>query len=151
MHDASEPAIMRRFPACRDLIAVAVLAVLGASAGRAQGAKAVQLTGGEWIVENIAGVSVGGDRRLRIAIAVDGRVTGSGGCNRLMGRAEVSGATITFGRLATTRMACAAAVMQQERTLLDALAATRSYRIAGKILTMHDASGAEIVRLERST
>jgi len=41
--------------------------------------------------------------------------------------------------------------MQQERKLLDALAATRSYRIADAMLTLHDTSGAELVRLIRRT
>ena len=78
-------------------------------------------------------------------------MTGSGGCNRLMGRADINGASITFGTLATTRMACAPKVMEQERRLLDAMAATRSYRVADAVLTLHDASGAELVRLTRKS
>ena len=47
--------------------------------------------------------------------------------------------------MATTRMACAPNVMQQERKLLDALQATRSYRFDGAVLTLRDVSGAELI------
>ena len=143
---------MRRTPKYRNLIALVVLTLAGASAGIAQGtATPARLTGGDWVVQSIGGLSVDGDRRARIAIAAGGRVTGSGGCNRLMGRTDINGESITFGAIATTRMACAPAVMQQDRKLLDALAATRSYRIADAMLTLHDTSGAELVRLIRPT
>ncbi|MET0192008.1 MAG: META domain-containing protein [Hyphomicrobiaceae bacterium] len=142
---------MRRVPNFRDLIAVAMLMCAGASAGVAQATTPVQLTGSEWVVESVGGAAASGDRRARIGFAADGRVTGSGGCNRLMGRADINDQGITFGTMATTRMACAPKVMEQERKLLDALAATRSYRIADAVLTLHDASGAEIVRLIRKS
>jgi heat shock protein HslJ len=104
---------------------------------------------GQWAVEIIGGVGVGADSRAALTFAADGAVSGSGGCNRLMGRAGISGQTIKFGPLATTRMACSAAVMAMERKLLDAFTATRSYHIAGSLLTLHDASGVELVRLAR--
>ena len=144
-----EPATMRRIPRYRDFIATVVLTLVSPSAGVAQRAVPARLTGGEWVVESVGGVTTGGDRRARIAFAADGRVTGSGGCNRLMGRADINGEAIAFGTLATTRMACVPKVMEQERKLLDALAATRSYRIAEIMLTLHNASGAELVRLTR--
>ena len=142
---------MRRVPNYRYLIAVAVLMCAGASAAMAQGTTPAQLTGGEWVVETVGGAAAAGDRSARIGFAADGRVTGSGGCNRLMGSADISDQGITFGTMATTRMACAPKVMEQERKLLDALAATRSYRIADTVLTLHDASGAEMVRLTRKS
>ncbi|MPY67659.1 META domain-containing protein [Deinococcus sp. SDU3-2] len=46
------------------------------------------------------------------------RVSGSAGCNRLTGGVEVQGSRITFGPLATTRMACAPAVNAQEAAFL---------------------------------
>ena len=141
---------MRRTPKYGDLIALVVLTFAGASAGMAQGtATPARLTGGDWVVQSIGGASVAGDGRGRIAIAADGRVTGSGGCNRLMGRTDINGESITFSTLATTRMACAPAVMQQERKLLDALQATRSYRLDGAALTLRNVSGRELMLLAR--
>jgi heat shock protein HslJ len=92
---------------------------------------------------------MGGGEHRRGGDGADGAVGGSGGCNRLMGRADISGQTITFGPVATTRMACAGTAMDQQRRLLDALTSTRSCRIAGTILTLHDGSGVELVRLAR--
>ncbi|MBB5235282.1 META domain-containing protein [Deinococcus budaensis] len=50
-----------------------------------------------------------------------GRVSGSGGCNRLSGSVRASGDALTFGPLAVTRMACAPAVNAQEQTFLTVL------------------------------
>jgi heat shock protein HslJ len=127
-------------------LATIVAVVVGAGTSCAQ--DQAQLSG-QWTVESIGGVGVGGDSRAAIAFAGDATVSGSGGCNRLIGRADISGAAITFGRVATTRMACSGPVMDQERRLLDALAATRGYRITGSVLMLHDASGVELVRLTR--
>jgi putative lipoprotein len=142
---------MRRIARYLGLIGVVLLAMACALTANAQAAVPAQLSGGEWVVESVGGARAGGDQRAHIAFATDGKVTGSGGCNRLMGRADIDGAAITFGAIATTRMACAPNVMQQERRLLDAMAATRGYRIADTVLTLHDASGAELARLTRKT
>jgi len=90
---------------------------------------------------------MGGGEYRRGGGGADGALSGSAGCYRLMGRADISGQTTTFGPVATTRMACASTVMDQERRLLDALTSTRSYRIADSVLTLHDGSGVELVRL----
>ena len=131
------------------LIAAAMLVLAGASMSLAQQGTTMQLTGGEWRVDSIGGVGVGADSRAAITIAVDGALSGSGGCNRLMGRADIKGEAIAFAPVATTRMACAPDIMQQERKLLDALQATRSYRFDGAALTLRDVSGAELMRLAR--
>jgi putative lipoprotein len=132
------------------LIVAAVLMLASASMSLAQqGAVAGPLTGSEWRVEDIGGVGAGADSRANISIAADGALSGSGGCNRLMGRADIKGEALTFAPVATTRMACALDIMQRERKLLDALQATRSYRITGAALTLHDAAGAELMRLAR--
>jgi putative lipoprotein len=142
---------MQRISVFHLVATMALMLAGGASAGLAQAAAPAQLTGGDWVVQSVGGMSAGSERRAHIAFAADGRVTGSGGCNRLMGRADIDGAAIAFGATATTRMACAPNVMDQERRLLAALAATRSYRIVDAVLTLHDASGAELVRLTRMT
>ena len=133
------------------LIVAAMLMLAGASMSLAQQGTTMagSLTGSEWRVESIGGVGVGADSRASITIAGDGALSGSGGCNRLMGRADIKGEAVTFAPVATTRMACAPDIMQQERKLLDALQATRSYRLDGAALTLRDVSGAELMRLAR--
>lgn len=68
---------------------------------------------------------------MRTVLEIDpnGRVSGSGGCNRLSARALVSGATITFAMVATTRMACPPAVMDQEQRFSAALAEVRGWHL----------------------
>jgi heat shock protein HslJ/uncharacterized membrane protein len=44
----------------------------------------------------------------------DKRVSGSTGCNRITGRFEARGKTITFGQMATTRMACPNMAFEQD-------------------------------------
>lgn len=70
-----------------------------------------------------------------------GRVSGTGGCNRLMGTAQVGAGTVTFGPLATTRMLCAPAVNSQETAFLRFLG-QRALRaqVRGATLTLTDAT-----------
>lgn len=74
--------------------------------------------------------------------ADSGRVYGSSGCNRLTGPYTSSGDTLTFGALASTRMACMdERVNQQENEFLAALGSTRSYRMSGDTLILVGESG----------
>jgi heat shock protein HslJ len=72
----------------------------------------------------------------------DGRVSGSAGCNRYTGPYQSSGDTLSIGPLATTRMACAQPVMEQEAAYLAALAATTERQFQDGQLWLRDASGA---------
>jgi heat shock protein HslJ len=79
---------------------------------------------------------------ITIQFGTDGKVSGSSGCNRFTGSYEATDDQLTFGPLATTRMACAQDIMDQEQGFLNALAATTTYRIVGTTLTLYDATGA---------
>lgn len=68
----------------------------------------------------------------------DGRVSVNAGCNRGMGSAAIGDATIAFGPIATTKMACEPAAMQVERHVLDALQGEVGYEIDGRSLTLGD-------------
>jgi len=72
-------------------------------------------------------------------------VTGAGSCNRLTGRYDIASDTIAFADVATTRMMCAQA-METERELLQALAAARKWRIAGRLLELFDAERRPLAR-----
>ena len=68
-----------------------------------------------------------------------GQVSGSAGCNRYFGSYEINGGDITFSPLGSTRMACAAEVMQQEAAFLAALQLASSFQIEWDQLTVqHD-------------
>jgi len=60
---------------------------------------------------------------------------GFGGCNRFFGSYETSGASLTFGAMGATRMACPEG-MDQEQEFLAALGSTTRYEIHGSKLML---------------
>lgn len=93
----------------------------------------------------------GGDAQIQFD-GSSGRVSGSGGCNRLSGTFTRSGVTLRFGQLAATRMACPDPVRgATEAQFLSALQTTTSYRIAGPgRLALLDAGGRTVATLNAS-
>jgi len=106
------------------------------------------LVGPTWIVTGVnngrqAVVSTLAGTRLTIAFGADGRVSGDTGCNVFSGSYTLSGSSIAFGPIATTRRACASdEANQQEQEFLAALAASTMYELVGDRLTLRDANGA---------
>ena len=74
-------------------------------------------------------------------------VSGSGGCNRVMGGFELDGDKLRLGHLASTMMACPTG-MEQEQRFLQSLEQVERYRISGSHLELLDAAGAVIARFE---
>jgi copper homeostasis protein (lipoprotein) len=77
----------------------------------------------------------------------DGRVTGTGGCNQFSGGYEIEGASISFGMMAMTMMACPDG-MDVDAALLAALEKTASFRKTAHHLDLIDAEGSTIARFE---
>ena len=75
------------------------------------------------------------------------RVSGAAGCNQLLGSYKLDDTDLTFGTMATSRMACPSA-MQVERRFLAALRATRSARVRGDNLDLLDANGRLLARFQ---
>ena len=80
-----------------------------------------------------------------LTIADDGAVSGSTGCNRITGHATVSGASIEFGPLATTRMACPPEVGEIEQAVLRVLKGTVQATLDADELTLSGADGNGLV------
>jgi len=79
---------------------------------------------------------------LTATFGQDGTVAGSAGCNTFRGSFTVEADALSFGPLATTRMACPAPILEQERQFLAALEATSLFAIeADQRLTLRDADG----------
>jgi len=80
--------------------------------------EAVSLGGTEWTLVELGGASVdfaeGEPAPFLVLDLEESQVTGSGGCNRLVGSFTLSEDELRFGPLASTRMACADAVMERE-------------------------------------
>lgn len=99
----------------------------------------------EWITSLIAGSAANPEAPSRLRLAATGEVNGRAGCNFIAGQAKVSGARLEFGPLVTTKRACPAPVMEEERRFLDALGKIVRWRMAGADLELLDAGGAAVL------
>jgi len=79
------------------------------------------LLGPVWVVEDIAGAGVVDASRATLDFRPDGRLAGRASCNRYTASYALTGEGLTLSPGASTRMACAAALMEQEQRFLAAL------------------------------
>ena len=112
------------------------------------------IEGPVWQLEQLGSelIEPSSDPRRNAQIQFDrssGRVTGSGGCNRVTGTYERSGSTLRVRQLGATRMACPnEASTINETQFFAALQATASYRLQGSSrLSLLDASGRTVATL----
>lgn len=110
----------------------------------------VELTGSTWVAEDIDGKGVIDNAQSTLVFGTDGRVSGRAACNQYGGKVTLNGASMIMDEVFSTKMACTApALMEQERRFLEALQATRSYRMDGTKLVLLDASGMPRLRFDR--
>jgi heat shock protein HslJ len=104
---------------------------------------------GKWLAEDIDGGGVIDRLQTTLDIRDDGIVTGMGGCNRYAGSATFDATAIKFLPMASTRMACSAAVMRQESRFHATLEKIRSWRVdtqKGKLVLL-DKGGFDVMVL----
>jgi heat shock protein HslJ len=88
---------------------------------------------------------------LTARFAMDGTVSGLAGCNTFRGPYAISEHTVTIGPLATTRKACADAVMSIEQIYLADLQAAVTMELRATHLQFRDRTGAtQVVFIRRS-
>jgi heat shock protein HslJ len=75
------------------------------------------------------------------------RVSGSSGCNRLMGSYELNGEQLKFGQMAGTRMACKEG-MDTEQAFLQSLGQVSKWKITGQSLELFDPDGKVLAYFE---
>ena len=112
------------------------------------------LEGCTWVAEALVdaqGTLANPIRGTTIDLSFDprGRISGSDGCNRYLSGFTHSKASLSFGPIATTRMACAATDgrAEQARSYADLLGQVNTYRIEGGRLFLLDADGEILARL----
>ncbi|SEA34337.1 META domain-containing protein [Rubrimonas cliftonensis] len=112
----------------------------------AEHAAPLRMVGALWRLTALGGEAFA-PGEAHVVLDAEGRIAGSGGCNRLGGQAIArdDGAFLA-GRLISTMRACPEPAMRRERALFDALEAARGWRIEGDALTLSDASGAPLAR-----
>ncbi len=62
---------------------------------------------------------------------------GFAGCNRINGNYQLDGNKLKFGNIASTKMACGEPVMSAERSFLNALKDTDSFKLSGDKLELY--------------
>jgi heat shock protein HslJ len=112
------------------------------------------LGGVEWTLVELDGapLDLAEDERAPFLLLdlEEAHVTGSGGCNRLVGSFALAEDELRFGALATTRMACSEAVMERELDFLAVLARVTAYGLEERTLAL--LAGDEVIaRLTCST
>jgi len=128
----------RRF--ARSVIAVIVLGAVGGCTSTTQTTTNDPqglLAGTGWQLQMLGASRALAAAQPTVEFARPDKVSGSGSCNRFNGSVTVAGKSITFGPLASTRMACAEAVNQQESLFFKALAQAEWFTIGGTALTIY--------------
>ncbi len=92
----------------------------------------------DWFVVNAPDAHQGG--RAYIRFGDEGRLTGSTGCNRIMGAYEHSDTMLTVSEPATTRKACPS-FEDTEQSMLEALRQTRRARVLANYLLLFGPAG----------
>ncbi len=92
------------------------------------------------------------DTQVFIAFTNDGKIGGSGGCNRYFGGwgfLEGTKDTLRIWRTGSTKMACDGAIMTQEYGFLEELSRVSRYEIGGKELRLYYNEGQGVLRFSR--
>jgi heat shock protein HslJ len=115
----------------------ALIAIFLAFCGPARAGSGAPLRNTYWKLTHLGDTPVKTAARQRepylIFAAHEQRVSGSGGCNRVMGGFELHGDTLRLSRMAVTRMACLDG-MEQEQRFLKSLGDMERYRIINRLI-----------------
>ena len=111
------------------------------------------LLGVRWRVRELLGSplgpAAGGTRAPHLVLdATHLRLSGSGGCNRLMGSFTLDGQRLLFKRVVTTMMSCPQG-MAQERSLIEALGQVQRWHLEDRTLMLVNWQQQVLVKLER--
>ena len=100
---------------------------------------ATDLIGTAWRLESLGDGKLQAGTQPSLEFPTEGRAGGNGSCNRFNGIVIVAGDGIKFSALATTRKACAEAVMRQEEAYLASLREAVRYEADAQTLRIHAA------------
>ena len=128
------------------LAALLASAALGCGGDEEEGAAdPSSLEGVPWVLAS--GVDVDGWEAVAPSLTFeDGQASGSSGCNQLTGSYTVDGSSLEVAGIAMTAMGCPPPADEVERTYMDTLQQTASWRSEGDELVLLDADGGELLR-----
>jgi heat shock protein HslJ len=129
----------------------ALLPVLGLLGLAGCATATAQLWGTAWRLEDLAGAGVLDRVEATLTFPETGRAAGNGSCNRFSGTVEISGDSIGFGPLASTRMACAEPISTQEGKYLSALQQAERFAFDGPALLIYSKGIPQPLRFVRAS
>jgi heat shock protein HslJ len=106
--------------------------------------------GTSWLLEDLGGLGVVDRVQATLEFPEPGKAVGNGSCNRFFGPVQISGESMTFGPLGSTRKACVEAVMTQESRYLKALQDAERYALDGSTLLIFAKGQGRPLRFTRS-
>ncbi len=109
------------------------------------------LVGTAWRLEDLGGIGVLDRVEATLEFPEEGRAAGNGSCNRFFGPVAIERESISFGPLASTRMACAEPVGNQEAKYLEALQSAERFALDGSTLSIYSKGMETPLRFVRVT
>jgi len=103
----------------------------------------VDLAGSEWRPSFMSAMDLPAGVVMQVEFQPDGRIAGTGGCNRFFGGYRLSGNHIRIGPLASTRKGCPG-LIKLEATFFATLQAAASFEQTDTELILFDAAGAKL-------
>ncbi|OUS36998.1 hypothetical protein A9Q94_07320 [Rhodobacterales bacterium 56_14_T64] len=139
--DTAYPVLTRGASDTADMIVIPVTSTATEQAD-------LQLDNTNWTLIELNGAAVDKGRDPGFVFATAGQFSASGGCNRFMGQAELSGNEISFpDQMAGTMMACAPELDTQENDFLAALPKVKTIDRQGPLLQMIAEDGTVLMGL----
>lgn len=125
--------------------------MLARAADQSQGAPA-GLWGTAWRLEDLAGAGVVDQSQATLEFPQQGKVAGNASCNRFFGSVQVSGDSIAFSGMGSTRMACLSdATATQEGAYLKALEGAERYALNESSLLIYTKGTDRPLRFSRTS
>lgn len=109
------------------------------------------LQGTEWVVEDIDGAGIIDSSRVTINFMPENRVAGNASCNQFTGGWKLTGEGLGLTQMASTKKACAPALMNQESRFLSLLSDTTRFDIGRHGELLLTASDGQMIRAFQST
>jgi heat shock protein HslJ len=95
-----------------------------------------------WKLTELGGMAaVGGANANEASLVLNAegkKLTGSTGCNRIVGSYKLRGGSLHFKPAGLTKIACPDALMKQEEAFVEILKQTTNYRMVGETLELRD-------------
>lgn len=130
------------------LLFLAAFALVFLQGRQGTGSGDAELEGSRWAVVSLDGSSIAPEAGLTVEFGERGRIFGDGGCNLYSGAYTRDEQGFRVSSLRATRKACEPPVMEREQELFDVLSRTAALRVSDNALTLLDADGNRIGRVE---